>query len=252
MKKMYLFFVLGFISILSACGGGGSSGSASNASPSNVNPVGFWQGTASSGYSVDMLVLPNFKTYAIFGTPTSTNGLLVYGFDSAQGSISGSSYSGSGYEFEYTGQVFSGSFSSTVTQGVSLQGSTLANGNTSTFSLVPASGFNFNIPANVASVSGNWTGTLLTGGSATVSISSTGALTGSSNGCSYVGTVSPDSSGTNFFNVSLTYGNTPCTQPNQVVTGIGVAYPASTGHTQIIVALQNSTGNLGTAFFAIR
>jgi hypothetical protein len=83
----------------------------------------------------------------------------------------------------------------------------------------------------------------------TVTISSGGSLTGSSSGCSFTGTIAPDSSNTNFYDVSLTFGGTPCAFPNQTANGIGVEYLLSDGVTnQLLVAV--TVGNSAVTVFA--
>jgi hypothetical protein len=91
---------------------------------------------------------------------------------------------------------------------------------------------------------------LLDGMTTTITISSTGSVTGSSSGCSFTGTVVTDSSKKNFYDVSLTFGGSPCALPNQTANGVGVEYLLSDGVTNqllVAVAVGNSSGTVFAA-----
>jgi hypothetical protein len=198
-------------------------------------------------------VLPNDKFYAIYGT-ISGNVLLLSGLIAGQGTSGNGSYTANVNNFFYTGTKTTGSVSATYVAGSSLNG-TLTEGSAATKftgALLSTSSFNYNTPALIGDISGNWNGTLLDGMSTTVAISSNGSVTGSSSGCSFSGTVSPDSSNKNFFNVSLTFAGSPCTAPNQTATGIGVDYLLSNGVTHQLVAAVTIGTTLGTVFVAQR
>ncbi len=247
MKKLFL---LAFAFIISGCGGGGGGGTSSPTT--NASAQGVWQGTSSTGYTLDLIVLPNNQFVDIFGTPTGGNGLTVLGYDAGTGSISGSTLTANITEYISTGQSATGTLNGTVVTGSSINGSaTYSNGNTSTFSLTPLTGFNYNTPATLASIGGTWNGTLLGGGSATLTVnSSTGAFTGlSSAGCSFTGTVTPNAS-VNAYTTTLTMGNSPCAYPGTTTTGIAVIYPTTSGTTQLIA--QANSGTVSAMFFAQR
>jgi hypothetical protein len=233
-------------------GGGGGSGSGQ---PEEVE--GVFSGIASSGYTFWIIILPNDELYGIYGT-VHGNQLLLDGMITGQGTTNGSGYSASVSDFFYTGSVKSGTFNASGFTGASLDG-TLTEGETvttftgeSVLGSVWDYGTTFQTPASLSSISGTWTGALLDGMTTTVIISSTGGVTGSSSGCSFTGTVVPDSSRTNFYDVSLTFGGSPCAFPNQTANGIGVEYLLSDGVTnQLLVAV--TVGNsAGTVFAAER
>jgi hypothetical protein len=232
--------------LLTGCGGsGGGSGS------SSTKAQGVYFGTTSLGTTFETIVLPNDKAYALYGT-TSGNIFLVEGFLAGQGSSKNGSYTASVTDYYYTGADYSGSVTASYVVGSSLNGTYTESGQQETFTGSVSSGYNFNTPALLSSVTGAWSGALMDGESARVTINSNGTLSGSSNlGCSFSGTISPDSSGTNFFNVSLTFGGSPCVLPNQTVSGVAVDYLLSNGvTTQIVAAL--SSGSNGTVFIANR
>jgi hypothetical protein len=238
-------------------GGGGSTGGGSFQVNSN-GVEGVYSGMASSsGYTFWTIILPNDELYGIYGT-VHGNQLLLDGMIVGQGTMNSSGYTASVTDFPYTGPVKSGTFSASGFSGASLDG-TLTEGGTVTTFYAPSVmgsiwdyGTTFVTPASLSSISGTWTGTLLDGMTTTVTISSTGSVTGSSSGCSFTGTAAPDSSKTNFFDVSLTFGGSPCAFPNQTATGIGVDYLLSDNVTnQFLVAV--TVGNsAGTVFAAER
>lgn len=232
-------------------GGGGGSGVTGDVQ-------GVYSGiAASSGYTFWIIIPPNDELYGIYGT-VHGNQLLLDGMITGQGTTNSSGYTASVSDFFYTGSVKSGTFSASGFSGASLDGTLAEDGTVTTFtgaSLLGSVwdyGTTFQTPASLSSISGTWTGTLLDGITTTVTISSTGSVTGSSSGCSFTGTVVPDSSQTNFYDVSLTFGGSPCAFPNQTASGIGVEYLLSDGVTnQLLVAV--TVGNsAGTVFAAKR
>lgn len=240
---------------VSAGGGTGSAGVGSGVN--STGDEGIYSGIASSGYTFWTIILPNNRLYGIYGT-VHGNQLLLSGMITGQGTTNSSDYSASVTDFFYTGSVKSGTFSASDFTGASLDGTLAEDGIVTTFtgtSLLGSVwdyGTTFQIPASVSSISGIWTGTLLDGITTTVTISSTGSVTGSSSGCSFTGTVVPDSSKENFYDVSLTFGGSPCAFPNQTANGIGVEYLLSDNVTnQFLVAV--TVGNSsGTVFAAER
>jgi len=243
-------FALTIPFFLFACGGGG--GDSSSSATTNVSAAGTWQGIASSGYVGDLIVLPDNRFYNIYGVGTVGGGLVVAGFDYGSGSISGSNLSGPFTEYSYNGNAYTGSITANVVANTSIIGSSsYANGNKGTYSFYPLSQYTYNTPAVLSTITGSWSGTLLTGPSATILISSAGAIAGTSSGCVFSGTVSPDPS-VNYFNVSITFGSGGCALPGQTVSGIAINYKTNVGTTQLVVALTNSANTIGTAFFAQR
>jgi len=231
---------------LSACGGGGGGGGASI--PTTVNASGLWQGTASNGYSVYMVVMPNNTFYTIYGAPTPSGGLATYGYDIGFATTSGNNFSGTLTDYLYTGQVTSGSFTASVVPGKSIIGNS---GNT--FNLTPSPGFNFNTTADIASISGSWTGTFLNGVASNISINNNGALSGTSVNCNFSGTVTPNSYKVNVFDASLTFISPSCgTTQGLTFTGIAIGFMNTLGKTQLILSVNNPSNTIGALFVAIR
>jgi hypothetical protein len=258
--------------ILISCGSGytsnnnavGTGGSASGGNSVQVLD-GVFSAVASNGQTFTTIILPNEKLYGIYGT-ISGNQLLLDGMITGQGTVNGTSssttnnttYSASVTDFSYMGSANGGTFSASGFSGASMDGSLSENGAVTTFTGVSDLGSvwdygtTFQSPASLPAISGTWTGTLLDGMTTTVTISSTGSLTGSSSGCPFTGTVLPDSSKDNFYDVSLTFGGSPCSFPNQTATGTGVEYLLSDGVTSqlFLAATMGSSG--GTVFAAER
>ena len=85
-----------------------------------------------------------------------------------------------------------------------------------------------------------------------MTVSSDGSIAGSSSGCSFTGTVAPDGSKLNFFNVSLTFGGSPRAFPNQTATGVGIEYLLSDGMTHQLLVAVTAGSSAGTVFAATR
>ena len=217
---------------------------------------GVYSGTTSAGYFFESIVLPNDKYYEVYGT---LNGNLY----SLAGTVAGQGLSGNGTytadvtDFLYTGQTFvDDTLTASVVPGSSL-GGTLTQlgkltGTSFTGKALPASSLSYDSPASLTDISGSWTGTLLDGTSTTVSISSSGAVSGSASGCSFTGIATADSSNKDFFDVSLTFAGNPCKLMNQSATGVAVdsLLPDGTTHQLFISVTQGALA--GTAFLAQR
>jgi hypothetical protein len=201
------------------------------------------------------IALENNETYTIFGAMNGSN-LLVYGFDQGAISVSGNSLSGTFRIYPNGGTSYTGTMTGTAVASTSITGtSTMNSPGSTTFSVtpIPSSIFDYNKAASISDVQGNWTGTMSSGAAGTVAISNTGVIAGSSAGCLFGGSATPRSSGKNVFNVSITFGAAPCALAGQTATGIAVDYAISgTSQKQLIVAVQDSSKEYGSMFFARR
>lgn len=244
---------------LSACGGGGNgvnNGGGGGGGGGSVveDDEGVFSGVATNGDTFWIIILPNEELYGVYGTVTG-NQILLDGMLTGQGTANSSGYTASVTDFFHTGTAESGTFGADDFTGAGLDGTFTEDGTATTFTAVSMEGSvwdygtTFQTPASLSSVSGTWTGTLLNGMTTTVNIGSGGSVTGSSSGCSFTGTIDPDSSQKNFFDVSLTFGGSPCAFPNQTAKGIGVNYLLSDGVTnQLLVAV--TVGNSTATVFA--
>jgi len=256
-KKLCTVCVVALMVVLTGCGGGSYSGGTSGGGGGTNytgQAQGVYSGTSSNGYSFESIVLPNDKFYGIYGT-VSGNVLSIFGMVTGQGTSGNNTFTASTVtDFVYTGTTNTGSLTATDVPGSSINGTLTENGTPITFTgtALPSSSFNYNTSASVSDITGTWTGSLLDGMSTTVTINSNGSLSGSSSGCSFTGTVTADSSNKNFFDVSLTFGASPCSLPNQTATGIGVYYLLSDGVTHQLLAGVTMGTSFGTVFAAQR
>jgi hypothetical protein len=255
-----MWIALLLIPLVVGCGGssstniGGTGGNGGGGGSTAGDAQGVYSGTSSSGYSFETIVLPNDKFYGIYGTLSGTT-LLVYGLITGQGVSGTSTYTVSSLnDFFYTGTVTPGSISANYVAGTSVSGTETEGATATTFNgtAIPAADFNFETAASVSNITGTWDGALLDGSSATVTIGSNGAVSGSNEGCSFSGTVAADSSNKNFYDVSLTFGASPCLLPNQTATGVGVYYLLSNGTTHQLLAGVTVGSTEGTVFVATR
>ena len=244
------------VGLAGCAGGGGSSSSSSSSAPAVVESVvqGVYQGTTSNGKTEDAIVLEDGTFWDIWGVPSGT-ALAVQGVATGSSTASNGAFTLSFNDFPAPGNSpISGQGSGTYS-GSNLIGTFTENGATATFNFIAPVQvtYDYNAAANISSILGSWSGGLLTGETATISILAGGTISGTSSlGCSFTGTAAPRPSGKNVFNVSLTFGGSPCVAANQVVSGIGVTYPLGNGTNQLVTGLVNSSQSLATAFFAQR
>lgn len=229
--------------LMTGCGGSNSS--------SGAPAQGLYSGPTTLGTTLESIILPNDKLYALYGN-TSGNIFTVQGLIAGQGNSNNGSYTASPTDYYYTGATYPWALTASYVMGSSFNGTYSAGGLSETFTGSVIPNFNFNTPALLANVTGTWSGALLDGESATAIINASGDLAGlSSLGCDFSGTITPDSSNHNFFDVSLTFGGSPCTQANQTMSGIAVDYLLSDNVTnQLVVAV--ASNNNGTVFIANR
>ena len=218
MKKTFLGASIAAMLAISGCGGGGGdSGSTSSASAAQ----GLWLGTTSTNRTVTGLVFSDGTYYVLYspiGNPTAIAGVVQ-----GTGTTSASTFSSSdGRDFNLEGLgVLTGTVSANYATKQSFNGTVAytAGGNTS-FTTTYSSAYE--TAPTLANVAGTYTGQVaLSVGvqSATVTVSSTGAISGGGNGCSLTGTATPRTDG-NAYTLSITFGASPCFFANQTFTGV--------------------------------
>ncbi len=237
--------------IVSACGGGGDS------APNSSGPSaeGAYSGTLTGGVSSDfrLLVLENGDYWALYGTEFSGQ-FLVTGFIQGQGVSSNPNFTSSNAKDFGVNPPVSGTIAATYVAGSSINGSASALGQTTSFSgtAIPAASFDYNSAPTITSISGNWSLTSLSGAPVSLVISGGGTFTGSSQGCSFTGTITPRPSGKNVYNLSLTFGATPCASPNSSGSGIAISYLLTSGARQLIMVGTDSSRASGTVLLGLR
>lgn len=264
-KVLVVIVLLAVAVFFNACGGSSNSsnnnngGGSGNPPPTPGQAQGIYEGTTSLGSTFNAIDLPNDMMYAVYGNQVG-NVLYICGLVTGQGKSNNGTYTvATVTDYDYCGTntqvVNTGSLSGTYVTGASMNGTLTEPANTSNFTatMPPSSQFNFSTAASVGAVSGPWSGQLTDGESANVTIDSTGSIVGSSsNGCTFTATMTPDSSGKNFFNVSLSFGGSPCQFANQNATGIAVNYLLSDGVTTQFIAGVTDGSQLGIVFTAQR
>lgn len=239
---------------LASCGGGGGGDDAQWSTETNSPIQGAYEGAASNGRYLNMLVLENDEYYTMYGTLTS-NVFYVMGFIHGNGRANNGSFTSSNLKDYYpNGAVYGGTLNATYQVGVSLNGTVTEGSSTMTFTGVPLQNslYNYNATPNIANVAGNWNGTDLQGNATTVNVSTNGSFSGTSAGCNFTGSLTPRPSGKNVFNLSVSFGASPCVLANQSLTGIGLEYLLGNGKRQLIAAGTNSDGSSGMAFIGQR
>jgi len=235
---------LSLAALLSACGGGGGGDSTAVASA-----TGLFNGTTTSGRSVTGVVLGDGTYYVLYSTTTNPN--VIGGVVQGSGTTSANSFTSSNakdFNLEGLGALNATVAANFVTK-TSLSGSVTysAPGITET-SFTTTYNADFEVAPSLSTIAGTYTGqALVSAGSqaATVTISATGALSGSgASGCALTGTVSPRSDG-NVYDFSMTFGSTNCVFANQTFTGISY-YNSVTK--KIIAAAPNATRTDGALF----
>lgn len=258
-KNISFAFALATMAMLSACGGGGSSDS-SAASPvvqtAATSAQGVYEGTTSSGFVLNTLVLEDDQYWTIYGTQSgatmSLNGLVQGTGKSNNGSFSSSDLK----DFFFTGEVTAGSLSATYVPGVSFSGTSSSSTGTQALSFTTKAMsptlYNYNTAPILADIAGAWTMNELSGALVNINIAANGAFTGTSSGCSFSGTLTPRPSGKNVFNVAINFGGAPCRLSNQAASGVAVDYLLSTGKRQLLLAGVNGPRTAGTVVFGTR
>jgi hypothetical protein len=248
MRTGTLAVVLFSLLLCNCGGGGGGSTTSSNQQTTTTTPPpvqtaqGVYEGTTSTGLTFDTIVLPNDQVWAVYGT-SSNNVLTIEGLVSGQGKSSGgSSYTANVTDYFFVGQTTAlATITASFVPGTSISGQFSEAGQAAeTISGAPPKQFNYNTAALLSDISGTWNGT--------TTISATGAITGTLQGCSYSGTIQPDSSGKNFFDVSITL---PTCVGNQALPGIAVDYLLPDGITRQLIGAVAS-GNVAAVAVGTR
>lgn len=254
-KNKTKFLALSLCTVLAGCGGGGGGGSAANPSVSPLAAQGVYQGTTSTGAAFETVVLDDGTYYTLAGSQAGST-FIVSDLLQGQGTSNGSTFSSSDLrDFSYTGLTQAGTLSATVNPGVNIAGNLTEGGATETFSgSAPAnSTYDYNAPADLSTISGNWTLSSLQGASTAVTINTNGTFTGFSQGCSFNGTLTPRASGKNIFDVAVQFGPSPCVLANQSTSGIALSYLLANATTrQLLVAAVDPTRTYGTVLFGQR
>lgn len=243
--------------LLSACGGGGGDGgSSTGTSGPSATPEGAYTGTtlSSSSSALRVLVLEDGQFWSLYGSEIGGT-LFVAGLVQGQGTSSGSSFTSTSVKDFGVAPAVSATLSASFVPATSFSGTIGSAGSSIGFTttVIPASTFNYNSPALISAVSGAWTLSTIDGDTIAASIGATGALTArSASGCNISGTITPRASGKNVFNVSLSFGASPCLLPGQQAAGIALYTAPTATLRQLVIAVVDPSRTYGTAAFGTR
>lgn len=210
MKKTIKFtLAASAVVILAACGGGGSSSPVASA-----DPQGFWSGLASTGYTVNAVVLENGETWGVF-----SSGSTIYGANYGAASTNGNNISIVGTEFNF---LTNRSVSGTLTGPFVAKSTMTLTG--SGVSVPLAYQATYDTPATSAAITGTWSFigrsglyTLVPG---RVTIDSAGSFTLVQTGCTTTGSVTPRPGGKNVYNVTLLGSGVNCVAGQSTMSGV--------------------------------
>ena len=234
----------GFLVVISAllvagCGGGGSSGNM--ATSGAFLAQGIAQGTTGQGNPLLDIILETGEFYNF-----STAAGIALTVDHGTMLESGAGISANLMEFN----VAANTAVSAVMTGLYIAQSAITG--TTQISLYQYTSFSanylasYNTAATLSALAGTYSGVYTYGGTpVTISISATGAITGTSTNCAISGTATPRASGKNVFNLSLTLTGANCI-PAGVGTATGiVALNSESGLTRLYAGALNPAGTNG-------
>ena len=210
-----------------ACGGGYSESDVSSLSqPTATSAEGRWRGTTPTGRTVVGLV-GHDGSYWLFYSAKDQPNILAGLVQGTSTSHSGSFGSSNTRDFNMEGAaILAATMSGSYVPSKSFQG-TIAyfNGDRQTFTST-SDADSESVP-NLTQVAGTYAGLRTDNHTVTVTVDSTGTLSGhATDGCTVVGTLSPWGKG-NVFHTSVTFGGDTCRQGTETLTGVAF-YDAAT------------------------
>jgi hypothetical protein len=213
--------------LLSACGGGGGGNDSNTNQAAATTAEGLYTGT-SNGRTITGLVLDDGSYYVLY--TVANNPILVAGVIQGSGTSSNGSFtSANAVDISIESRrVVPGVVSASYVQKQSFSGTISYPSLNGTSAFTSTYSADYEIAPSLNAIAGTYNGTSGSASgaeSANLTISSTGAITGSgSSGCSFAGTITPRAKG-NAYNASITFGGSPCLFANQTIIG-GAYYNA--------------------------
>lgn len=226
---------------LGGCGGGGSDSTATSTSAQ-----GLWSGSTSANRTVTGIVLSD-GTYYVLYSPVG-NPAAIAGVVQGSGTSTASTFSSNNArDFNIEGLVvLPATVNASYAAKQSFNGNiAYPNGTTTSFSTNYNA--NYEVVPTLASVAGTYTGQVaLSVGvqAATITIGTSGGISGGANGCSLTGNATPRVDG-NAYNVSFTFGPSPCFFANQSFSGIAYFNAATK---RVYAAAPNASRSDGVIF----
>jgi len=202
--------------------------------PPNATVEGLWAGTTSTSALLLGFVLDDGTYYFIYSSPTNAG--VVQG---TAISSNGQFTSSNAIDINFAGTgVANAAVAGTYVPRSALNGTISEAGGTVTFGALYSP--LYEQPANLAAAAGTYSGaagTSASGGNAVITLSATGAFSGSTTGCSFAGTLTPRG-GVNVFNLSVTFQGGGCSFGTSTIFGIAY-YDAGSG--ELLATAPNAT-----------
>ena len=216
MKQMLAIGLLGAI-FVTGCGGGGSNGG-----DSGTSAEGLWNGTTSNGRAMSGLVLDD-GTYWVLYSLMGNSAVIAGGVQGTGSSRNGTFTSSNGRDFNLEGLgVNDVDVSANYVMQESLSGSLRYRGTGEVVSFSASYDASYELTPSLELIAGTYSGSAATSGGtefATVTVSTSGAISGSSaGGCTYSGTGAPRARG-NVYDVVVTFNGGLCALGTQTVRG---------------------------------
>lgn len=229
-------------------GGGGGGGDTASSSDGTVvdTSAGLWAGTTSDNRTITGLILPDGSYHLLYSRAGNPD--VITGFLQGTAARTGSGLSSSdGKDFNLEGPgVQAAMLAATYTTRQSLSVNiTYPSAASTTFT--GSYDVAYDAKPSLADAAGTYTGLadLSVGSlSSTVVVSSTGALSGGSGGCTLAGSLSPRRDG-NAYDVTFTFGPAPCFFATKTFTGVGYIALATK---RLHLVTTNSDRSAGTLF----
>jgi hypothetical protein len=221
MKKIFVIMAIIMLSAMISCSGGGGDDGSNSSSVGSA--AGLYQGTTSTGRNIYGLILNDgtfYFIYAGFYYSGETEGVLMGTSSKISDNLRSNdamdlNIAGAGTE---KGKLIISYISKESAYGVMI----VSESNVYTFTVTYDT--DYEKTPSLSEITGTFNGWVAFSQgkeNATLTISSTGAITANSaSGCAVTGSATPYSKG-NLYNVSLSFGGAPCHFENQTMTGIG-------------------------------
>ncbi|WP_434033565.1 hypothetical protein [Cupriavidus sp. a3] len=238
MKKNVLVLSLA-AAVLAACGGGGGGDEPAPApapAPAPVVPSnaaeGIWNGKTSANRDISGIVLNDGTYYVMYSAPANPS--VLDGVIQGTGTVNGSSFSSTnGRDFNLSGASVQGlSVSASVQAKQSLNGTLSYNATSGGTPLTFTSTYSadYEKTPTLGDITGRYSGQSAIIGAVenqTINVAADGAIAAiGSSGCASTGKATPRARG-NAFDVSITFGASPCAFPGQTFTGIAYLDPTT-------------------------
>ena len=215
---------------LTACGGGGGGDSTVNA-----DAQGYWSGPASTGYTVNAVVLETGETWGIY-----SSGSTIYGALYGTATTNGNNVSITGADFNFVSNTSAnGTLGGPITAKSSMS---LTSTNGVSVPLTYSS--TYDTAATAAAATGTWSFigrsglySLVPG---SITINGSGAFTLNQTNCTTVGTLVPRSGGKNIYNLNLTASGTLCVAGQSSMAGVAYIDTSVTPNKFVSLALTPS------------